>query len=526
MRYPKGEIRSIADFVGGETLIENGQGVCTDCHAGENPFIVHPEMPAFDDLVLSGVLRPAAWYDPLIGLDPSSPWPENPGPLASLPGVPAGQRGCNDCHFQGYAGRFPNLAHPLPQYCAMVLDVALGGNSQGDLTMPPSSATGDYTRHVDYLQRLCSGEPIGGMFIEDPGPADDPDFLSPPTVLPMYLCATQIGVSRARLGAEVELLLDGVPVGSADVRDPDLTVFDLGALDGVEELTSDQRWTARQRIDGGPWSADSEDVYPVDVTEAYPSGIPAPAIVPTPVYDCAQAIAVTHLPGATLHVERSIGANFEWLGTPSGYSVVRPATAFAVTEQLSVTQSFCGAPSMTSETVTVDPEPYPIGPPVVPDVYEEQQLVLLTALTHGTTQNLTSSVAGPFASLSSWPTPVRSVDVGSLLARPLDLGEALEVTHGLCDSFASGTSAPALSCDSLPPAEIAPPVEGDVEVIVVGEAVPGSTIRVWVDGEEIGDSSGNVINLSRPVGAGETLQVMRELDADCRATTSFVIEVL
>jgi hypothetical protein len=112
-----------------------------------------------------------------------------------------------------------------------------------------------------------------------------------------------------------------------------------------------------------------------------------------------------------------------------------------------------------------------------------------------------------------------------LLGRGIELGETLEVEQALCgDSTGIATSAPALSCDLLPAAEIVPPSGGDREVVLVG-GVTGSIVRVWSGGQEIGDSSGNAINLVRPLVSGESLQLMRELNDGCRAQTTFVIEV-
>ena len=134
--YPRGEARDIEDFVGGYDLIANQQGKCTDCHAGENPFIVHPEDPAFDDLHMSQVLRPDDWYEPIIPLDPA--WPQNPGPIA-LPSTPAGQQTCDQCHEQGReGGRFPDVAR-LNGYCGMVLEKAPASSCS---LMPPAEITG------------------------------------------------------------------------------------------------------------------------------------------------------------------------------------------------------------------------------------------------------------------------------------------------------------------------------------------------------------------------------------------------
>ena len=39
--FTRGTTRSFNDFGGGSELIGSVAGVCTDCHAGENPYIIH-----------------------------------------------------------------------------------------------------------------------------------------------------------------------------------------------------------------------------------------------------------------------------------------------------------------------------------------------------------------------------------------------------------------------------------------------------------------------------------------------------
>ena len=91
----------IDEFQAGATL--QGGGICTDCHAGENPFIVHPAEP----LNLGSAIRSPIWHVPLV--KPS--WPQNPGPMGILNQLelPPGERKCSECHVAGFAGRFPDV---------------------------------------------------------------------------------------------------------------------------------------------------------------------------------------------------------------------------------------------------------------------------------------------------------------------------------------------------------------------------------------------------------------------------------
>ncbi|MDC8016172.1 hypothetical protein [Tahibacter soli] len=114
---------------GGNELLGGQGGVCTDCHAGENPYITHPKAN------LGAYLWENLWqvqnlptfapnrYDPLV----PAAWPQNQfsQTFATVPAV------CSGCHVKFSAGRFPHLSNQLPGYCGTILP---GGYNT---TMPP-----------------------------------------------------------------------------------------------------------------------------------------------------------------------------------------------------------------------------------------------------------------------------------------------------------------------------------------------------------------------------------------------------
>ena len=144
----------LSDFAGGAELLGGSGGVCTGCHAGENPFVIHPGTP------LSLNFMPDDWYDPLVHPD----WPQNAGPTNILAGVPSAGD-CTSCHSEtGGAGRFPKISSLLNgggAYCGAVLDNAV------TRTMPPGNA-GDaaYSAHVSALQNLCGTPTSPQMRVE------------------------------------------------------------------------------------------------------------------------------------------------------------------------------------------------------------------------------------------------------------------------------------------------------------------------------------------------------------------------
>ncbi|NGO56120.1 vWA domain-containing protein [Allomesorhizobium camelthorni] len=125
--FPEGTVTPITQFAGGADLFGGSGGVCTSCHAGENPYIMHPETPLSQDALPSFPTFSTQWYDPLVHPN----WPQNAGPISAAP-VPGS---CGGCHSAGGpGGRFPLLTSTLSgAYCATVLNNAV------NRTMPPSS---------------------------------------------------------------------------------------------------------------------------------------------------------------------------------------------------------------------------------------------------------------------------------------------------------------------------------------------------------------------------------------------------
>lgn len=145
--FTRGTSQAFTDWGGGSELVASAGGVCTSCHAGENPFVIHPNTTALGGLAGLGLPTfPDSWHDPIITSMDASAWPENPGPM----NAPAS---CVGCHFQGYAGRFPHLSTALntsPGYCQTILKKAI------ERTMPPSAPGSlDGTAEMTALLNWC-----------------------------------------------------------------------------------------------------------------------------------------------------------------------------------------------------------------------------------------------------------------------------------------------------------------------------------------------------------------------------------
>ncbi|MCW3849251.1 hypothetical protein OF829_18590 [Sphingomonas sp. LB-2] len=162
-------------FQAGGAGLENGTGgVCTDCHAGENPYIIHPLVTiapgkTMADLRTTLPMMPPQRYDPIV----AASWPQNDLSHAE-PLVPGA---CVGCHRQGptRAGRFPHLSTALngtlqdpSGYCNTILKQAV------ERTMPQGAPPGSSLSDPEVIdfRNWClepgTGNPNGGSDRGDP----------------------------------------------------------------------------------------------------------------------------------------------------------------------------------------------------------------------------------------------------------------------------------------------------------------------------------------------------------------------
>ncbi len=507
----------IDEFQAGDDLM--GGGVCSDCHAGENPYVVHPSEP----LNLGAAIRSPIWHVPLV--KPS--WPKNPGPsnILDLIDLPAGQSECKECHVAGFAGRFPdvnalNLATPvssnnplgLSGYCRRVMEGALNGiPSAGGSEGPtmgltpmglPTLLDPDFDVHRNAMLALCSQEvPPPGQV---PVPDDDREVVSPPLIGPLYACAESVEVRGAIHDAEVVLTINGSDLPPVIADSSESLQF------AVSPLVEGDLVSARQTKDGQTESSPILEV--ISHLVDYPDGLPAPEIDPSLVHQCGHVIAVRHVEGAI--VEVSVNGGNEIKFTSGGdWTNVRPGKSpFDLNDTFIAKQFMCEDESNPSGSTNAVAAPSPMPTPVLnpnPPIADQPYLAL-NSLANGALTLVDESGTGQVASFSTGVSWNSEVNVEGGLGRLVQAGDQFQIVSSLCEDVKFEPE-PARPCETLPVPRIASPIVGEMSVFVT-DYVPGARILIWdASNAKIGDGSGTEVGLTRTLVQGDILTVAQRL---------------
>ena len=500
-----------ADFVGGADLEFWPGGTCSDCHAGENPFVIHPGTA----LDTGANIQSPRWHTPLV---PTS-WPINPGPtsvLDLLPFPPGDS--CATCHVAAAGGRFPEVSS-LPLYCRDVLKPAIAE------TMPPSDPGkqkkgSGFATHAEVLTYLCTQDPPGGQDVPGNDYPDDTDFLSPPIIVePLYGCAEMIEVRGGVRHAELLVFVDDVLATIQEVLEPDAQAVK------VPPLVAGQKVTAVQRL--GMLESGISNVAEVrDHTVDFPEGLPAPVIDPNLIYECGRTISVRHVRGAKLTVY-SNGNNPRTISTPGDWTDIRPRKQpFDKGDRFTAEIQMCTETSPLSEAEMALDAPANIPAPKFEpeEPWAGQELVNVFDLLHGALTTVAINGFGTVAEFSTGITYKENVDIESGYGQPVQNGDSLEVIQDLCKVGDPTRSDPARPCESIPAPRIKDPYVGQSQVIVTS-AIPGARIFVYEEGgEELGDGSGSVIALGRSLVAGDVL-VVRQRIGSCTSNSAYQVKV-
>jgi outer membrane protein assembly factor BamB len=361
-------------------------------------------------------------------------------------------------------------------------------------------------------------------------------FVSTPTLgHPIYACGRTITVTNFLLGATVNVFIDMNPAPNPSFigQNPPLgQTHDTGT-----SFTAGMRIFVAQTYKGVV-SGPSNTVIVTSHTEDFPSGLPKPRLFAHPLFECGHAVLVEDVvPNSTITVqaEDDNGAGgfkpavnvggFE-ASTNWGLNWTGVSPQFALHARISAMAQICTDTSPRSDFEITIPGPSPVPPGTVQKpVIDGQSLVNIWGQSgppndppqHGAIVTVRDAVPNQRG---------KSVIPGGVphtlgIAPPAAAGQAFTVTQTLCTEGGPGSSTPVDDCKAMPAPIIKAPLPGDTKIFVTDQ-IPGAEILVFVSGQEIGHSSGPVINLSRALNDGETVIVEQRLGT---CTGQFVYQI-
>lgn len=366
---------------------------------------------------------------------------------------------------------------------------------------------------------------------------EDRAFLSPPTLgHPIYACSGNVTVTNFLVGARLEVFIDGAPAPAPPV---------VGGIPEVGEnievgtsFVTGQRVKVRQRTSTAV-SGFTPEVMVTSHLDDYPHGLPQPRLFQNPIRQCGHAVLVEDtVPGATMEVRSENPAAGGGFSTPATVGQFNASTEWGlnwtginpqlelgarVTAQarLCASQSAWSAP----EIAVPPPDPMPAGSIASPIVEGQTTFQIWGA---GGPNANDPPEHGPVLTALVGATPVgESAAPGGvphlLGVSPAVAGTSYSATQRLCTPGPAGPPIVAVACSAMPASVIEPPLPG-ASTITVTTHQPGAEILVFANGQEIGHSGGSVINLSRPLADGETVDVVQRIGG-CTGSLVYQIEV-
>jgi len=330
---------------------------------------------------------------------------------------------------------------------------------------------------------------------------DDKSVISPPSLDPVYQCATVVVVRGFIANATLDVRVDGTTVvtgfpGGFPV--PNGAVVPLPAA-----LVANQTVRARQKF-AGATSAWSAPLTVRDHTVDYPAGPPRPEINPAPVYECGVRTGVANLlVGSEVWITAD-GVEVGRVAGAAAHQGVNVTPDYGLGQQVLAWSSMCKDPSPASALQISQPSPSPLPTLGFLPVYEGGQQITITNVVNGARITLSRNGIVQF----TFPSWGYQHLVG--LNPPYSQGEQLSATQQLClsDPPSQPGTTTVQPCSALPAPQVAPVQAGDTSITLTA-FVSDARIKVFVNGVKTGDGGGPVVQLTAPVGDGDTIDVLQ-----------------
>lgn len=330
---------------------------------------------------------------------------------------------------------------------------------------------------------------------------DNPEVISPPYVEePIYECGTSIVVKGFLPHAKLELDISGnILSDQATYSEPNGHKFD-----NLVPLIAGQQIRARQIRNNivSPWSP---VVIVKSLKEDFPNGIPRPRINPAPIYVCGARTGVSNLlNGANVWIETNTDGEVGRVNGCSEHQGINVNPEYKKNQQVIAFTELCGD---ISESTTHDTIPYSgtLPTPSIDDFYEGGEQIRITNVVNGAKFTVERPSQGTISSGRTWGG-AHLVNVNPAILN----GETFIVKQSLCSGDESDSGKKdSRPCSDLPIAIPLPFQVGDI-FIRISNPVPSAIIKIFADSEKIGESSGSIIYLTRPISDGETIYIIQQ----------------
>ena len=332
---------------------------------------------------------------------------------------------------------------------------------------------------------------------------EDPKLLSPPVVVePLYQCGTAVVVTGGVQGATVEVEVNGVTVATGIV----VTVLPYGITINVPPLVANDKVRARQKTSTAisDWSSPPVDVG--DHLKDFPAGPPRPEIFHTPLYNCGVRTGTTNLLiGGNVWVTADgveVG-RVDGCGNPQGVNV---NPAFSTGQKVRAWFELCKDPSPPSLEHIALPQPPSLPAPVIDQQYAGGSQLHISNIVNGAkvTVKRGGVVQGTWG---CWGSAIRLN-----FSPEFSNGEFLEAFQTMCPGEPPGPTGTSIveSCANLPAPQVGP-IQGGDNAVFFTQYAAGATLRVWLNGIQVGIGAGPLVPLIETIKFGDTVIVAQSV---------------
>jgi len=345
---------------------------------------------------------------------------------------------------------------------------------------------------------------------------DDPNVISPPIITQPYGCAKSVNVTGYIPNATLDLEVDGVVVVN---NFPGNSPTPWGALIPLPvplkvNQVPPQKVRARQHF-GGATSNWTDFVAVRDHTVDFPAGLPRPELFPLPLNKCGIRTGVGNLIvgcDVEILVEDNPDGSVQGANNPQGVNLNTP---YLDGQHVRARATLCGDPSPLAAEQVVQVAPLPLATPTFAPFIQGGTDLVVQGLADGAhfevkRNGISLGTTGCWGGTFTWH------GINPPFNPPTDVFEAAQQ---LCpgDPWSPPGKGVPSPCSSLKSPKFGPVQDGDIAVTFT-DFVPGSEIKVFVNGSKQGDGSGPVIWLNHPIPHNATIDAWQSV-GNCVGST-------